>query len=853
MQWENVHIFISSTFNDMHAERDYLVKSVFPALAEWCEERKLRFIDIDLRWGVTAADAEAKNTVQTCLHNIDTCRPFFLCLLGQRRGWVPSAEDIGTGTYESFPKLVEKQYVGRTSVTEMEILHALMDPLYHDNPLHPQRGTQREEAMEYAFFFLRDADYLDALPHPDLCTIYTNEAERDPAAADKELACWREQRIPQTGRPVFAYSASWQPRESTPEIALPLFVPSMAPSGSKAWQLAFQGWKKRWAAAGIVVDASGEMTGATLEKAKEYNKDLTNGRLGNFLVNGRSLATVMIEQLQAAIAIRFPAHMVVAEQTPLQKELDQQAQFLYLASESFIERPGDFHALHEYLKQEERRPFAVVSKAGLGKTSYLAHFINSYACAEGTTLHFRFVGGSHDSVNAKHLWFGIFQEWQMLGKIKNDVEPDDILTKMPRYLEEAGQQGKTILILDGLDQLDGGLLDFDWLPTSLPANVKLIVSFKLGSPITNEYFEQSQRKESLVFYQINPIAELRDRQMLVDAYLSRYLKALDDRWRDLIVQSNAASNPLFLKVVLSELRVYGSFQSLGDVIERRFGETPESAFQALLARLESDPMYAPLPGCDAVPLLFGMLAASRNGLSEDDLVYCFSKEFPHFSEEEIRQTLRCYVRQTQQFLLRRNDCIDFRYGSFAEAAQKRYAQASHKHNQLIEAVSNQYGFNILNGFIFGEKNIEKAVKVIHNYNTLVEIGINAGRRDCKLPDHARDTIRRLVEWELKFRETEKETKQRIKWISLKLEIGKELGHDAADFEIQTIQALLKDKVPTEDDYPSISSWLMAQDHDEPQRREERIKSQLHSLKLEASIQYVEEYAHPSVSRLCITG
>jgi hypothetical protein len=23
MQWENVHIFISSTFNDMHAERDY--------------------------------------------------------------------------------------------------------------------------------------------------------------------------------------------------------------------------------------------------------------------------------------------------------------------------------------------------------------------------------------------------------------------------------------------------------------------------------------------------------------------------------------------------------------------------------------------------------------------------------------------------------------------------------------------------------------------------------------------------------------------------------------------------------------------------------------------------------------
>ena len=49
--WETVHIFISSTFNDMHAERDYLVKEVFPELRDWCEERKLRLVDIDLRWG----------------------------------------------------------------------------------------------------------------------------------------------------------------------------------------------------------------------------------------------------------------------------------------------------------------------------------------------------------------------------------------------------------------------------------------------------------------------------------------------------------------------------------------------------------------------------------------------------------------------------------------------------------------------------------------------------------------------------------------------------------------------------------------------------------------------------------
>ena len=110
MEWKNVYVFISSTFNDMHAERDYLVKSVFPDLSEWCEKRKLRLIDIDLRWGVTVADSESKNTVLACLRNIDKCRPFFLCFLGQRRGWVPNSSDISSDAYDLFPKLHEKWF-----------------------------------------------------------------------------------------------------------------------------------------------------------------------------------------------------------------------------------------------------------------------------------------------------------------------------------------------------------------------------------------------------------------------------------------------------------------------------------------------------------------------------------------------------------------------------------------------------------------------------------------------------------------------------------------------------------------------------------------------------------------------
>ena len=61
-EWKEVRLFISSTFNDMHAERDYLVTEVFPELREWCEARRIRLTDIDLRWGVTSDDAEAEST-----------------------------------------------------------------------------------------------------------------------------------------------------------------------------------------------------------------------------------------------------------------------------------------------------------------------------------------------------------------------------------------------------------------------------------------------------------------------------------------------------------------------------------------------------------------------------------------------------------------------------------------------------------------------------------------------------------------------------------------------------------------------------------------------------------------------
>ena len=110
-KWKTVRVFISSTFRDFHAERDYLIKYIFPELRQWCEKQKLHLIDIDLRWGVTEQEAESGKVIELCLEQIDGCRPFFICMLGSRYGWIPNKIErnkVKEETLKHFPYLKAK-------------------------------------------------------------------------------------------------------------------------------------------------------------------------------------------------------------------------------------------------------------------------------------------------------------------------------------------------------------------------------------------------------------------------------------------------------------------------------------------------------------------------------------------------------------------------------------------------------------------------------------------------------------------------------------------------------------------------------------------------------------------------
>ncbi|KAG8461410.1 hypothetical protein KFE25_010597 [Diacronema lutheri] len=120
--------FISSTFRDFQAERDLLVKHVFPALHAASATRGSAFLPVDLRWGITGKQAADGAVVRLCLEYIATSFPFFLCLLGERYGqhcvhgepeWLDASFDAAVGAGHAW--VSEARHA---SVTELEIEEA---------------------------------------------------------------------------------------------------------------------------------------------------------------------------------------------------------------------------------------------------------------------------------------------------------------------------------------------------------------------------------------------------------------------------------------------------------------------------------------------------------------------------------------------------------------------------------------------------------------------------------------------------------------------------------------------------------------------------------------------------------
>ena len=606
MEWIDVSVFISSTFNDMHAERDLLLKKVFPELSEWCARRHIRLFDIDLRWGVTDDDAKNRNTVEVCLRNVDRCRPFFLCFLGQRRGWVPDPEmdppEINTDTFRCYPEV--KDRFGKRSVTEMEIEHALLAPMRR---IVDGRSVI-PKASDHALFFIRDGAYLSELNNAQR-QIFTNEDTEDEKRTDEQHASFIRQ-VREKWTEVYDYTCRFDRQLYSAEL-------------------------------------------------RDRGEECAQGRLTDLSVRGERMDAFILEALKDQILKAYPDRGEEISGDSGESESDRHMRRAEEVRQGAAAREDALYRLQELCTGQPSRPVYVYGTAGTGKSTLLSLFQKEMQ-QRFDHVWIRFCGASQFSSQWPLLWRELFSDAGLENNATDDFSRD-IGVPLRRFPDDH----RTLIIIDGVDELQEGLSVLASVPGQLPDHVRLILSFRREGEAAEALIRHLEA-DGASMYEVRPLEDPQEIERLASIYLRQYLKALNDEQIREICCLRAARTPLFLKVILRELRVFGAFSQMESQISG-YGETPQSAFHKMLDDLNNEICYNAIAPDSFVPPLTGMLSLVRGGIRISILKNALSQLLGR-TEEEVSDTLAYYFRRLGPYLITDGQRVCMAYQSLRDAA-----------------------------------------------------------------------------------------------------------------------------------------------------------------------------------------
>mmetsp|Transcript_14593 Transcript_14593/g.24120 ORF Transcript_14593/g.24120 Transcript_14593/m.24120 type:complete len:672 (+) Transcript_14593:449-2464(+) len=269
------------------------------------------------------------------------------------------------------------------------------------------------------------------------------------------------------------------------------------------------------------------------------------------------------------------------------------------------------------LKNTEEKLFCITGASGTGKSALLCSFADTIQkeIREGTSkdrLLYHFIGATNDSSDIDSMLQRLLKV--ATGTTKVEEKGQKLRIRFQDVLKSRQGDGRTILILDGLDQLDEKAQDLSWLPAMLPSHLKIITSALEGKALGVLRCRNAAVATLLPF-------DAKTKKEAVDEYLKLYGKKMTPGQVDLLCALEKTNNPLFLRVLLNHLISYGTYQEAmkSDDIFREYIKANLSAkdLEGLFALvLES---WVGVYGDMIVPWTLKLLQVSRRGLSEKEV------------------------------------------------------------------------------------------------------------------------------------------------------------------------------------------------------------------------------------------
>jgi hypothetical protein len=770
--WKSIKIFVSSTFRDMHGERDMINTVVIPQINDILEEYRIQLHAIDLRWGLTAEDTSNSGlgALEHCLREVEQSKPFVISLLGERYGWCPDEYKISNRPEFSWIKNHPPGY----SITHLEVLQGLINSWGKPS---------------YGFTYERRPHFIDTIQNDEDRKIFEFDHKSDPT----KLKLRNKMRFDLKSHPFstyHSYNCKYAGRDSQGRAAvgalgglaeqmitditsaiifeyhlIDIKAASLLKFNSKKSEQLRRTSMMRWPGAKHV-----DKTVLPKNEREALFKELKSKHEGEkkFLLNEARLHDNYMSYFAANFVprpkIRDAIMKKILECDPQHDSYDQ----------GLEEHAGIKNAL---------RAVAVLGQQGSGKTSLLSEIAiclksNSYPRAR---VFSHMCGASPSSGDIKlllhRLGSDIAQEFKVdkQGVSNLDIflslSPNNCRIWFEEILHAAAKNATAaskyiVIIIDGTDQMDekDDALSLRWLPAWTPSGCRIIISAsvyrsddtsssretmhdegildvnydkkneKVETKVKIEQKKEHEQKEQQKHQKqeeqqdqqeqqwtieaalinrdpplpVIPVEHLINDQPLrvVKSLLKQHSKRLTEDQLRLLLKKKDHNRALYLWATLEELRLGGDFGLNGQKINQmiaHFPETLEPLFEQVLKRIEvevgnfcgehhdyslktriisGENRYSKnnypyeISGHHVVQLVLSLLACSRNGLYEEDLLklacpkdWPYGNSLPPIIWSRIYHAVEPYCRKRTDL---DHGIVSFSQRSFARAVHRRY-------------------------------------------------------------------------------------------------------------------------------------------------------------------------------------
>uniref|UniRef100_A0A1I8G4P0 NACHT domain-containing protein n=1 Tax=Macrostomum lignano TaxID=282301 RepID=A0A1I8G4P0_9PLAT len=475
-----VRVFVSSTFSDMHVERNVLMQQVYPKLKQFCRDRYgLAFQLVDMRWGIQEGSTTDQTAAEICYSELALCQrisvgPYFLGILSHRYGTRQLPFRVQQSDMSSIEKVMRAQgnhvaadllrkfyRLDENQLQPVFILQSAVSAEEEQQLLEAARSAADAAVKAGELTEARALEFTASVTHLEFVHGIVNcrpDRRRDALLFRREISDLRERESDVTSARFADTNASggldeavFKKLQDLMKQQLPRLLPS---ENSIEYRVTWQ---------------------SLVESDPSYKNRLASD-CENHLRR-------LIER-----AVRDLSEL---ESNTLYTEVLQHSHQCVNYVSQFQGREDTMGAVRDYIVGPSRRPLVIHGCSGCGKTSVLARAGNlarqwlPETERDSAVVLFRFLGTSPATSSIRQTLRSLCQQIEtVIGQsssktLQNLDSFRELIDTFYDLCHSITLQNRRVLIfLDSVDQLDSsdGAYTMNWMRSELPENVKLVLS-----------------------------------------------------------------------------------------------------------------------------------------------------------------------------------------------------------------------------------------------------------------------------------------------------------------------------------------------------------------------------------------